>query len=64
MHIWINIENTHGEITGRIESVLYWEQTDRLDRAGSFKTALPITEPNLRLIQDKHIIRCYGSEWN
>jgi hypothetical protein len=62
MKIWIDVEDSAGVKLGDgpITSAIYWENTDRLDRAGAFRFSMPASDPRAALIQPKRVVRCWG----
>ena len=61
MRYWIDIEDRNGNKygDGPIYTALYWEDTDPLDKAGTFTFAMPAGDPRRAIVKEKRIARCY-----
>ena len=64
MRFWVDIENAFGAKVGEgpLTSVLTWQHTANLDRAGAFAFTLPADDPRAALIVAKRIARCWTVE--
>lgn len=60
MKFWIEVSATNGQRTGRIDNVLYWRHTKRLDRAGEIEFALPAADKKADLLANKVRVTCYA----
>ena len=55
----VEIQNSSGTKLGVISTVMSWESTKRLNRAGTFKFEMPLTDERSSLVQEKRIAYCY-----
>ena len=62
MRLQVDIETSAGVKVGSgpIGTATSWQQTRRLDRAGTFRFALPAADPQRALCTANRIARCYG----
>jgi hypothetical protein len=59
---WIDVEDADGKRlgSGPIITATGWECTRLLDRVGTFRFAMPATDPKADLLQVKRYVRCWG----
>ena len=70
LELWIDVEDASGTRygDGPITTVISWQNTRRLDRAGEFMFTMPAADPRLvcvdgtSLLQHKRIVRCWAAD--
>jgi len=64
MEFWIDIETPAGNRLGDgpISTALYWDKTERLDRAGDFAFSMPLSDPRSALVVEKRVAHCWAAE--
>lgn len=62
MNFWIDIENISGSKLGPgpVTSATFWENVERVDRAGAFAFSMPASDPRAANITARCIVRCYA----
>lgn len=60
MQFWLEVTSAAGVRTGRIDNVLYWRWTPRLDKAGEIEFAIPAADPKRDLLTNKVRVTCYA----
>lgn len=60
-NFWIDVESVSGvkQGDGPIVSAVYWENSERLDLAGSFRFQMPASDVRAAVIQSKLTARCF-----
>jgi hypothetical protein len=64
MQIWIDVENASGTRygDGPIITASEWQNTRRLDGAGTFSFVMPASDPRSNLLAHKRIVRCWRAD--